>query len=244
MAASTRARLPFGLAVQLALLGACSGARQNASSTTDEDGWQVVFEVDPSDWSATGRNDYFVLEPGYRLVLENERKTETLVISVLDETQIIDNVETRVVEESETAYGKLKEVSRNYFAISKRTNDVYYFGEDVDTYENDVLASHEGSWRSGSERAHFGLLIPGRLALGAKWYQEQAPEVALDRSEVVALDKTFEGPACRFTNCLETLETTPLEPDTKEKKLYARGVGLVQDGSLRLVAYGKGSVAR
>jgi hypothetical protein len=34
-------------------------------------------------------------------------------------------------------------------------------------------------------------------------------------------------------------ETTPLEPGVKEYKYYAAGVGLVQDGSLKLVKYGK-----
>jgi hypothetical protein len=221
----------------LAFLGGCRSAP--APEGVDEDGFQFVFEVDPSDWSATGRNDFFVLEPGYRLVFENERKTETLVITVLDETKLVDNVETRVVEERETAFGKLKEVSRNYFAISKRTNDVFYFGEDVDMYKDDAITSHEGSWKAGLELALFGLMMPGKPVVGAKWYQEQAPDVALDRSEVAALDKAFECSAGKFAKCLEIRETTPLEPDSKEKKLYAPGVGLVKDGSLRLVSYGK-----
>ena len=34
-------------------------------------------------------------------------------------------------------------------------------------------------------------------------------------------------------------ETTPLEPATKEYKYHAPGVGLVRDGSLKLVASGK-----
>ena len=32
-------------------------------------------------------------------------------------------------------------------------------------------------------------------------------------------------------------ESTPLEMMSKETKVYARGVGLIQDGSLRLVKY-------
>jgi hypothetical protein len=31
----------------------------------------------------------------------------------------------------------------------------------------------------------------------------------------------------------------PLEPDEKEYKRYARGIGLIQDGSLKLVRYGR-----
>jgi hypothetical protein len=244
MTVSTRTLAALVFALPLALLAGCSGTRQSAASNVDEDGWQTIFEVDPGDWSSTGRNDFFVLEPGYRLVFENERKTETLVISVLDQTQLVDNVETRVVEERETAFGKLKEVSRNYFALSKRTNDVFYFGEDVNAYRTGAQSSHEGSWHAGVDGATFGLMIPGKPELEARWYQEQAAEVALDRSEVSALDKTVETPAGKFERCLEIVETTPLESTVKEKKYYARGVGLVKDGSLRLVSYGKGTGQR
>src|SRR5262245_24531901 len=91
-----------------------------------------------ADLVSRGTNPYFVLEPGFQLVLEgSEGKSKVrLEVTVLDETRKVGDVETRVVEERETEDGELKEVSRNYFAISKRTNAVYYFGEDVDEYED------------------------------------------------------------------------------------------------------------
>ena len=67
-----------------------------------------------------------------------------------------------MVEERETKDGKLVEVSRNYFAISKRTNSVYYFGEDVDEYKDGKVARHGGSWLAGTGGARFGLLMPGQ----------------------------------------------------------------------------------
>lgn len=222
------------------LLLFCAGcASSGADSDFDEDGWRWRFEVDPSDWSATGRNDWFVLEPGWRLELENERKTEHVVIMVLAETQMVDNVETRVVEERETKFGELEEVSRNYFAISKRTRDVYCFGEDVDVYAKGVIASHEGTWRAGVDLALFGLMLPANPAAGAKWYIEQAEGVALDRAEVIELGKSVETPAGKFEKCLEIEETTPLDSTERSRKVYARGIGLVKDGSLKLVSYGK-----
>jgi hypothetical protein len=48
-------------------------------------------------------------------------------------------------------------------------------------------------------------------------------------------------PAGSFTNVLRVEETTPLERGEREYKLYAPGVGLLQDESLELVSYG-GSV--
>src|SRR3954470_21157861 len=117
----------------------------------DKDGFTDTFEVKAEDFASTGRNDYFVLEPGYQLVFEGteEGKAGRLVITVLDKTRKIDGVETRVVEEHETADGKLAEVSRNFFAIDRNINDVYYFGEEVDEYKNDKITGHGGAWRSG-----------------------------------------------------------------------------------------------
>ena len=200
------------------------------------DSWTSEFRVEKGELSATGRNPYFVLEPGYRLILEGGK--ERLVITVLDETKTVDGVETRVVEERETKDGKLVEVSRNYFAISNRTNSVFYFGEDVDIYKGDRVASHEGAWLSGISGARFGLMMPGQALLKARYFQEIAPDVAMDRAEIVSMDEAVKTAAGVFSNCLKVEETTPLEPGNREYKYYAPGVGLLQDGSLKLVKYG------
>jgi hypothetical protein len=203
----------------------------------DDGSWTTEFGVEKDELSATGRNPYFILEPGYQLVLEGGR--ERLIITVLDETKTVDGVETRVVEERETKDGKLVEVSRNFFAISKRTNSVFYFGEDVDIYKDSKVVSHEGGWLAGVKDAKFGLMMPGLVLLKAKYYQEIAPKVAMDRAEIVSMTETVKTPAGEFKNCLKVEETTPLEPGEKEYKYYASGIGLIQDGSLKLVKHGK-----
>ena len=107
-----------------------------------------------------GREPYFLLTPGLQLTLQGSEggKGTVLVITVLAETEMVGGVETRVVEERETAGGALVEVSRNFFAIHPSTKDVYYFGEDVDIYKNGKVQSHEGAWRHRIEqralRAH------------------------------------------------------------------------------------------
>jgi hypothetical protein len=189
-----------------------------------------TFLVEEKDLSSTGRNPFFILEPGHQLVLESagDKKKEVLTITVLDETRKIGGVETRIVEERETVDGKEVEVSRNYFALCKRTNSVYYFGEDAG-----------GAWIHGEKGARFGLMMPGTVLLGARHYQEIAPGVAMDRAEVVSLSEKVETPAGKFENCLKVEETTPLEPDEKAHKYYAPGVGMVREGRLLLVRHGK-----
>jgi hypothetical protein len=231
-----RRLLWFPFIIAVALLAVATNTR-SAERTGDDGSWTVDFGVEKDELTSTGRNPYFILEPGYQLVLEGGK--ERLVVTILDGTKTVDGVETRVMEERETKDGKLVEVSRNYFAISKRTNSVFYFGEDVDIYKDGKVVSHEGGWLSGVKDARFGLMMPGLVLLKARYYQEIAPKVAMDRAEIVGMTETVKTPAGEFKNCLKTEETTPLERGEKEFKFYARGVGLVQDGSLKLVKYGK-----
>jgi hypothetical protein len=207
------------------LLGACATRAE----------WTAEFPVEKDELTSIGRNPYFILKPGYTLVLEGGN--ERLVITVLDETVIVDGVETRVVEERETKGGRLVEVSRNYYAIDSRTKDVFYFGEEVDMYSGGEVSSHRGAWLSGIGEAVFGLIMPGKVALEIKHYQEFAPGVAMDRARIVSLNDTLVTPAGQFDKVLKVEETTPLEPLVTEYKYYAPGVGMIQDGPLQLVEF-------
>jgi hypothetical protein len=223
-------RVALALAVS-AMVVPLAGAQ-----SSQDTGWTTTFDVEPGELASTGRNPYFVLEPGYQLTLEDGK--DRLVVTVLNETKTVDSVDTRIVEERETSGPDTVEVSRNFYAISKRTNSVFYFGEEVDAYKNNKVANHEGAWQSGVNGAKFGLMMPGQLLIKARYYQEMAPKVAMDRAEVQSLSVAMKTSAGDFKNVLKTEETSPLEPLVREAKYYARGIGLIQDGSLKLVKYG------
>lgn len=204
-----------------------------------ENTWQENWTGGDKTFLSEGRNRYFILEPGYQLVLKGNEDGEKvdLIITVLNETKKIDGVETRVVEERESHNGKLAEVSRNYFAIGKDFGTIYYFGEDVDVFARGKV-THDGSWHSGVDGAKFGVMIPGEIKIGAKYYQERAPKIALDRGENISTSEIAKMPAGEFEHCLKVKETSPLEPKTVEYKLYAPNVGLIRDGKLELVKSG------
>ena len=160
-----------------------------------------------------------------------------MIITVLNETRKIGNVETRIVEENESENGKTVEISRNFFAFCKQTGSIYYFGEETDIYKNGKATRGEDSWTAeGNNKA--GVAMPGLVLLGARYYQEIAPGVAMDRAEIISTSESKTTPAGTFTNCLKTEETTPVEPKEKEYKLYAPGIGLIQDEDLLLTKYG------
>src|SRR3972149_6668915 len=162
--------------------------------------WTDQFTLERQELRPTGSNPFFLLEPGHQLVLEDGR--DRLTITVLAQTRVVDGVETRVVEERETSGDALVEVSRNYFAISARTNAVFYFGEEVDIYQNGVITSHEGAWLAGGGGGGGGLMMPGLPLVGSRYYQEIAPGVAMDRAQIVVTDATLATPAGSLTGGL------------------------------------------
>jgi hypothetical protein len=179
------------------------------------------------------------------LVLEGEDDGEQVrvVITVLTSTKTINlsgigQITTRVVREREMVDGELVEISRNFFAQCNRTNDIYYFGEEVDIYEDGEIVSHDGAWEAGKNGAVPGIIMPGTFLLGSRYYQERAADIALDRAEHVLMGLNINTPAGNFTRCVEVVETTPLEPGHESVKRYCPGVGLVFDDGIELTEFG------
>ena len=206
------------------------------SGTEEDRKWTDSFNLENCTFSSTGRNRFFILEPGYQLVLESSE--EKVVIIVLNETKAISNIETRIVEEREEENGKLKEVSRNFFAICKEHGDVFYFGEEVDDYKDGKIIRHSGAWRADEKDSKAGIIMPGTILLGARHYQEIAPN-AMDRAEIISDNVTKKTPAGTFKNCIKVEETSGLDPKDKCYKTYAPGVGLIQDEDLLLTGHSK-----
>jgi hypothetical protein len=200
----------------------------------------TYFFNDCDGFSSTGHNRYFVLEPGFKIVIEGKQGGHTVrsALTVLDETKTIDGIETRIVEDNETSDGAQTEVSRNHFAICNKTNSVFYFGEDVDTYKNGQIVGHDGAWEAGQNGAQAGLEMPGIIMLGARYNMEVAPGIAEDRSEIISMTETVTTPAGTFENCLKVRETSSIEVGFSYK-YYAPGIGLVKDGPLVATQYTK-----
>ena len=218
----------------------------STTSTTvnaQNESWTSSFNLEDCNLSTTGTNPYFILQPGYQLVFAGVEDGEPLnvTVTVSNETKVVgDGIATRVVEErtvnSET--NDLKEITKDYFAICDKSNSVFYFGEDVNNYEDGKLVDQEGSWLHGSDNARAGLIMPGTILLGSRYYQEIAPDVALDKAETVSMNETVNVPAGSFRDVIKMIETSDLEPGIQEDNLHAYGIGQVMDNKLELVSYG------
>jgi len=204
-------------------------------------------------FSSVGGNSYFPLRPGRQTYFNNaacvatgdcdelvelwittEKDTRRITLPLDRGSRI---VRTRVVEERETHDGELEEISRNFFADCAQAHDVYYFGEEVDIYADGEIVSHDGAWQAGRRGARPGIIMPdSAFIIGSRYYNEIAPDIALDRAEHVRGGFSVTVPAGRFDHCVEVKETTPLEPGSSSAKVYCRNVGLVRDGEVELAA--------
>lgn len=235
-------------ALGVVLTPAVAVAQNGTPPFTDE------FPIETCTFQSTGANPYFALKAGRQLHFSNEAcvdagdcdELEELVFTVLNQTRTITlrddgktrNIVTRVVKEIHKADGKVVEISLNYFAECRGTQDVYYFGEDVDIILNGKVVSHDGAWLAGRNGAQPGIIMPGgAFLLGSRYFQEVAPGAALDRAEHVGVDLDIRVPAGRFDDCVKVTETSPLDPGAFSDKVYCPGPGLTIDSELELEGF-------
>ena len=60
------------------------------------------------------------------------------------------------------------------------------------------MTAGEDAWTAEGENKA-GVAMPGLALLGARYYQEIAPGVAMDRAEIVSTSETKQTPAGNFT---------------------------------------------
>jgi len=193
---------------------------------------------------------FFPLVVGRQWVLEGIEDDEgeeillRVVITVLDETEVVAGVTTRVVEERETEDGELIEVSRNYFA---RTDEgtLCYFGEAVDDYEDGEIVSHDGAWRADEGSNAPGIFLPANPQPEMIFQQEDAPG-AQDLAGILELGATVMVPFATYGGALLAQDCNPVEDpgcnplEDGDLKAYVEGVGLVADGPVELIEFDAG----
>lgn len=190
------------------------------------------FTMDP----VQSMNPYFPIDVGRQWIYAGEEDGEAvrLVITVLDQTEVVDGVTTRVVEEREWIDDVLVEVSLNYYAVTEEKT-VCYFGEAVDIYdEQGVVISHEGAWRADEPGNDPGIFMPPRPWPGVRFQMERAPGIAEDEAKIVGTGPiTVMGQT--FDDAIRLREFNPLDGG-KGYKIFVPGIGMVIDGPVELVS--------
>ena len=136
------------------------------------------------------------------------------------------------VEFREFEDGKLKEIALDYYAQDDG-GTVYYLGEEVANYRNGKIIGHEGAWEYGKKNAALGVFLPANPKVGDKYQPENVPGVTKEDDEVISISETVTVPNGTYRNCIKIKET--LSDGTIEYKVYAKGIGMIIDDSLKLV---------
>jgi hypothetical protein len=224
--------------------GACPDTNVGIDVCDPETGGPFTTDID---------NDFFPVVPGSESVLESDDETLRLEITVLEETEEVAGVTTRVLVESEFEDGLLIEVSRNFFAQVQEGQEgegtVCYFGEDVDICETGLVENgdgflcdgeepdHSGEWRAGVGDNRPGIIMPADPQEGDVFSQEDAPGIAEDIAEVKAFGEEIDVPAGIFNDTLTTEDCNPLDGGTRDRKVYVRDIGLAIDEDVELTEF-------
>ena len=193
---------------------------------------------DAANFATPKANPYFPLDIGTSHTLQGTSTdatpvTERGVSTVQGPGPVILGVPTILVVDEAFDNGALKERTLDYYATDNDGN-VWYFGEDVTNFRRDdagVLTGTDSksAWRAGVNGALPGISVSGAPIVGLTLFQEQAPaEKAMDYAEVLAIDLEITGPAGTFKNVLKTFEGSLTEPDLREFKYFAPGVGMIR----------------
>ncbi len=182
--------------------------------------------IDPANFVATIDNAFFPLTPGTTFVSEGQTSQglEHDEFFVTHNTRVILGVTCIEVHDTVRTNGELTEDTLDWFA-QDRDGNVWYFGENTMELAGGLPTTLEGTFTGGVDGAQPGIVMEAHPAIGDFYRQEFDLGDAEDFAEVISLSETVTVPAGSFTNCLETKETTPLEPDLLENKFYAAGVG-------------------
>jgi hypothetical protein len=117
--------------------------------------------------------------------------------------------------------GRIREVAIDYFAQAD-DGSVWYFGEDVDNYEDGAVADHDGSWLAGRDGPP-GMIMPARPQVGDVYRSENIPGLVFEQDTVRSTAATVDGPRGPVQGAALVEEL--LMDGTVEEKAFAPGYG-------------------
>jgi hypothetical protein len=180
--------------------------------------------LDPADFVKAIDHRFWPMTPGSVWVYqEGDQRVE---VTVTADTREIEGITATVVHDVVTEGGNVVEDTFDWYAQDV-SGTLWYLGEDTKEYEDGKVVSTEGSWEHGVDGALAGVLLPGTLSVGQSYRQEYYAGEAEDNGQIVSTNASARVPFGSFDGCLQTEDTTPLDPEILEHKYYCEGVGLV-----------------
>jgi hypothetical protein len=224
------------------LIGACGGSATGQGPPSLQPGASAsqslteVFPYDNFGDPSTIDNRWIPLAPGTQFVWDGETVVDgeavphRIVLTITDMIKVIDGVETRVAYDEDLSDGELVEAEIFYLSQDDDGN-VWRMGEYPEEYEGGEFVD-ANAWLAGKQDALAGYWMTADPQLGDRSYaQGWGPEVGwADRAQVVeaGIEDCVEL-GC-YENVLVIEEWALDDPDAKQLKYYAPGVGNIRVG--------------
>ena len=202
----------------------------------------VLPAFDPAAFApgAAITNPYFPLASGYMREFvgtadskDGKPVQENAVQSFVGEGPVLGGIQTVMVLDNVWQDGRHVEEAKDYYA-QDRDGNVWYMGEDVTNFSYDAAGNmtgtdSHGSWQVGVNDAKPGFAMPAAPVPGFAYEQEHSPlDEAMDVGEIMAVDGKLSGPTGDYVDVLTVYETSSIDPDLREVKYYAKGVGMIR----------------
>ncbi len=193
----------------------------------------LTATINAADFVPQVTNPYYPLAIGTEWVYRGQQECQPLrkVVDVLSDTKEILGVTTTIVEDQIFICDKLVEKSFEWFAQDKCGN-VWFFGEDVQHFEDCVPVSTKGSWQAGVDNAQAGIIMEAHPEPCDIYWEEFAPGVAENQAKVLSDDEHVCVDFGNFCDVLKIKQFSLLEPDQETFNYYVRGIGLVKSTTL------------
>lgn len=182
-------------------------------------------------------NEWLPLQPGTRWTWEGttvddegDEEPHTVIFTVTDLSKEIDGVRTIVCWDRDFADGELEETELVFFAQDNEGN-VWHLGQYPEEYEDGEFAAAP-TWLHGINDGKAGIMMKAVPKVGSPSYSQGLSLSTnwTDRAEVFQVGQKTTVPFGTFEDVLVMQEWDQEEPESRQLKYYARGVGNVRVG--------------
>jgi hypothetical protein len=186
--------------------------------------------LDPAHFVAVIDNPYYPLPVGRTLVYRGVKDGQTQVdrVTVLSKTRVVEGITATVVRDVAKHGNRLLEKTFDWFAQDDQ-GTVWYLGENTKAYGPNGHVDTSGSWESDVNDAEPGVIMEPDPQVPDAYRQEYLAGDAEDTAWIVDRGGPVTVPFGRLHRALTSLEFARIEPGVIDQKVYAPGIGIVQE---------------
>lgn len=201
------------------------------------DGSDYRPAIDPAQFVEKIDNRYLPLTPGSRWVYQGEvdGERERIELEVTTERKTILGISAVGVRDTNYVNDERTASTTDWYA-QDRGGNVWYLGENTQTFENGAPAGTEG-WEAGIDGAQPGIFMPAHPTIGTAYRQAFRRGQVEDSAEVLRTGVAHTTGLASYTDVIVIRGWSRLDPEIIEEKYYAPGVGKIYE---TLIAGGKG----